>query len=239
MATVAPDRPVPPGCGAAGAGGHRAADRGVAKRGPVLPRPCRGWAGRAGRRGAAGVAARPRPGPSTGPGHAMARVLGHPDRPPGQRRSACPGTGAASRARHHRARHVQPCADEPARPGSRRPDGAGCPVRAGRGGDPVPGRGAGAAGPVPQRPALRQGADRCRDGRPPAGHGRKPAAGLPGSRRAGVPDRRPVGRPRRGLAGTGPGLRRRPVQGCPRAADPHPPPPGQHAPATAGTSPAA
>ena len=36
-----------------------------------------------------------------------------------------------------------------------------------------------------------------------------------------------VGRPRRGLAGTGPGLHRRPVQGRPRAADPHPPPPGQ------------
>ena len=59
------------------------------------------------------------------------------------------------------------------------------------------------------------------------GMGVGPAAGLPGSRRAGVPDRRPVGRPRRGLAGTGPGLRRRPVQGRPRAADPHPPPPGQ------------
>ena len=58
------------------------------------------------------------------------------------------------------------------------------------------------------------------------GMGSGPAAGLPGSRRAGIPDRRPVGRPRRGLAGTGPGLHRRPVQGRPRAADPHPPPPG-------------
>ena len=36
-----------------------------------------------------------------------------------------------------------------------------------------------------------------------------------------------VGRAGRGLAGTGPGLHRRPVQGRPRAADPHPPPPGQ------------
>ena len=98
------------------------------------------------------------------------------------------------------------------------PDGAG---------DPVPGRGAGAAGPVPPRPARRGGADPRRDGRPPPGHGRGPAAGLPGSRRAGVPDRRPVGRPRRGLARTGPGLHRRPVQGRPRAADPHPPPPSQ------------
>ena len=71
------------------------------------------------------------------------------------------------------------------------------------------------------------------------GMGAGPAAGLPGSRRAGVPDRRRVGRPRRGLAGTGPGLHRRPVQGRPRAADPHPPPPGQpRRPQLAGTSPA-
>ena len=34
---------------------------------------------------------------------------------------------------------------------------------------------------------------RRRDGCPPPGHGRGPAAGLPGSRRAGVPDRRPSG----------------------------------------------
>ena len=88
-------------------------------------------------------------------------------------------------------------------------------VRAGRGGDPVPGRGAGAAGPVPQRPARRGGADRRRDGCPPPGHGRGPAAGLPGSRRAGVPDRDRVGRARRGLAGAGPGLHRRPVSGVP------------------------
>ena len=75
-------------------------------------------------------------------------------------------------------------------------------------------------------PPAAGGADRRRDGCPPPGHGSGPAAGLPGSRRAGIPDRRPVGRPRRGLAGTGPGLHRRPVQGRPRAADPHPPPPG-------------
>ena len=36
-----------------------------------------------------------------------------------------------------------------------------------------------------------------------------------------------VGRPGRGLAGAGPGLHRRPVQGRPRAADPHPSPPGR------------
>ena len=78
---------------------------------------------------------------------------------------------------------------------SRRADGAGGQVGAGRGGDPVPGRGAGAAGPVPQRPARRGGADRRRDGCPPPGHGSGPAAGLPGSRRAGVPDRRPSGTP--------------------------------------------
>ena len=64
-----------------------------------------------------------------------------------------------------------------------------------RAGDPVPGRGAGAAGPVPQRPARRAGADRRRDGCPPPGHGSGPAAGLPGSRRAGIPDRRPSGTP--------------------------------------------
>ena len=67
------------------AAGHRAADRGVAERGPVLPRPGRGRAGRAGRRRAAGAAARPRPGPGAGAGHRVARVLGHPDRPPGRR----------------------------------------------------------------------------------------------------------------------------------------------------------
>ena len=44
------------------------------------------WAGRAGRRRAAGAAARPRPGPGAGTGHAVARVLGHPDRPAGERR---------------------------------------------------------------------------------------------------------------------------------------------------------
>ena len=70
---------------ALGAAGHRAADRGVAERGPVLPRPRRGRAGRAGRRRAAGAAARPRPGPGAGAGHHVARVLGHPDRPPGRR----------------------------------------------------------------------------------------------------------------------------------------------------------
>ena len=36
-----------------------------------------------------------------------------------------------------------------------------------------------------------------------------------------------MGRPGRGLAGTGPGLHRRARQRRPRAADPHPPPPGQ------------
>jgi hypothetical protein len=77
-----------------------------------------------------------------------------------------------------------------------------------RGGDPVPGRSAGAAGPVPQRPARRGGPDRRRDGCPPPGHGSGPTASLPGSRRTGAPDRRPVGRPGRGLAGTGPALHR-------------------------------
>ena len=151
-----PIDPSRPGCRAAGAVGHRAADRGVAERGPVLPRHRR-WAGRAGCRRAAGSAARPRPGPGASTGHHVARILELPDRSPGRRGGpAPPGAGAAGRARHHRARRVHPGADEPARPGGRRADGAGGQVGAGRGGDPVPGRGAGAAGPVPQRPARRQ-----------------------------------------------------------------------------------
>ena len=90
----------------------------------------------------------------------VAGVLGRPDRPPSRREGpARPGAGAAGRARHHRARRVHPGADGPARPGGGRADGAGGQVRAGRGGDPVPGRGAGAAGPVPQRPARRCGTD--------------------------------------------------------------------------------
>jgi len=44
VAAVASDRPVPPGRGAGRAAGHRAADCGVAQRGPVLPR-CPGRAG--------------------------------------------------------------------------------------------------------------------------------------------------------------------------------------------------
>ena len=51
-------------------------------------------------------------------------------RPPAVTGSARPGAGAAGRARHHRARRVHPGADEPARPGSRRADGAGGPVGA-------------------------------------------------------------------------------------------------------------
>ena len=94
VAAVASDRPVPPRCGAAGAGGYRAADRGVAERGPVLPRPRGRRAGRAGRRRAARAAARPGPGPGAGAGHAVAPVLGHPDRPPGR---GCPDPHAQAR----------------------------------------------------------------------------------------------------------------------------------------------
>ena len=78
VAAVASDRPDPPRCRAARAAGHRAADRGVAERGPVLPRRRRGRAGRAGRRRAAGAAARPGPGPGAGAGHAVARSSGTP-----------------------------------------------------------------------------------------------------------------------------------------------------------------
>ena len=88
-----PIDPSRPDAALARAAGHRAADRGVAERGPVLPRPGRGRAGRAGRRRAAGAAARPGPGPGAGAGHRVARVLGHPDRPPGRR---CP-TGTPRR----------------------------------------------------------------------------------------------------------------------------------------------
>ena len=46
-----------------------------------------------------------------------------------------------------------------------------------RAGDPVPGRGAGPAGPLPQRTPRRPGADPRRDGRPPAGHAAPPCPG--------------------------------------------------------------
>ena len=82
VAAVASDRPVPPRCGTARPAGDRAADRGVAERGPVLPRHRGRRAGRAGRRRAAGAAAGPGPGPGAGAGHAVAPVLGWPDRPP-------------------------------------------------------------------------------------------------------------------------------------------------------------
>ena len=78
-------------------------------------------------------------------------------------------------------------------------------------GDPVPGPGARAAGPVPERAARRGGADLRSDGCPPPGHGTGAAAGLPGSRRARVPDRRRMGRPGPGLARAGPGLCGRPL----------------------------
>ena len=45
VAAVAPDRPVPPGGGAARAALDRPADRGVAERGPVLPRRAAGGLG--------------------------------------------------------------------------------------------------------------------------------------------------------------------------------------------------
>ena len=148
-------------------------------------------------------------------------------RPAERRRLARAGAGAAGRPRHPRARRVHARAGGPASRVGGRPAGAGGPAGGGRGGDPVPGRGAGAAGPVPQRAARRGGADQRGDGRPPPGHGSRPAARLPGSSRARLPDRQPVGRPGRGLAGAGPGLRGRPVQGRPRAADPHPAAPGR------------
>ena len=104
-----PIDPVPSGGRAARAAGHRAADRGVAERGPVLPRR-RGRAGRAGRRRAAGAAAGPGPRPGASAGHAVAPVLGRADCPAGRQRSgpACPGAGTAGRPRHHRARDIHP-----------------------------------------------------------------------------------------------------------------------------------
>ena len=47
----------------------------------------------------------------------------------------------------------------------------------GRAGDPVPGWGAGAAGPLPQRTPGRPGADSRRDGRQLLGHGRRACPG--------------------------------------------------------------
>ena len=58
----------------------------------------------------------------------------------------------------------------------------------GRAGNPVPGRGAGVAGPVPERAARSGGADRRGDGCPSAWHGAGAATAVHGSRHARVPD---------------------------------------------------
>jgi hypothetical protein len=62
-----------------------------------------------------------------------------------------------------------------------------------RAGDPVPGRGAGSAGPLPACAARGAGADRRRDGRQPAGHGPGPAPGLRGGGGNRVHDRHGLG----------------------------------------------
>ena len=67
--------PIDPQASAGRAARCRAADGGVAERGPALPRHRRRH-GRAGGRRVAGAAARPGPGPGAGAGHAVAGVLG-------------------------------------------------------------------------------------------------------------------------------------------------------------------
>ena len=140
-------------------------------------------------------------------------LLGRADRPPGRRRRpACQGAGTAGRSRHPRARRVhRSAAAELGQAGDARlalaaaaaQDGqviqflAGAPELLARYRNAPPGGGANQRG----------------DGCPPPGHGDRPAARLPGSRRARLPDRRRVGRPGRGLAGAGPGLRGRPCKG--------------------------
>ena len=199
---MAPDRPVSPGGGAAGAALDWPAHCGVAERGPVLPRRRRRRARGTDRRRAAGAAAGPGPGPSAGTGHALAPVLGPDDCPaPGERgRSACPSPGAPIRPGHQRACRVH-CG--PAAAARRRGGPAARPGRQGsrkRADHPVPGRGTGADGPLPQRAVGRGGTAQCGDRCPSPGYGNRAAAGLPGIGRARVPDRHRVGRPRRGLA---------------------------------------
>ena len=186
---------------------------------------CRRRAGRTDRRRAAGAAARPGQGPGAGAGHALARVLGRPYRPPrgGPGRLACPGPGAAGGPGHH-----------------------ACPPRS----LPAQLRQLLLAGD----PRLAQAAEAAEDGQviqflagapelmaryrnaPPAaaalinaaidarrlGMGvALPLAFLEAAAPGYLTDSR-LGRSRRGLAGAGPGLHRRPVQGHPRPAGPHP-----------------
>ena len=108
--------------------------------------------------------------------------------PSRRRRPACPGARPANRPRHPRARRAHPSTSATARrgAGSAASSRRGCGQRR-RAGDPVPGRGGGVAGPVPQRPARRGGADPRRNGCPPSGHGSRPASGLSGRRRTWVP----------------------------------------------------
>ena len=176
VAAVASDRPVPPRCRAARAAGHRAADRGVAERGPVLPRRADGGLGE---RVAAGLRELLRD-PARAPVLVLATLWPQfwdalTARPAG-------GADPHAQARELLAGHdiTVPAAFTAAQLQRLGEAGDARLAQAGRGGagragDPVPGRGAGAAGPVPQRAACRGGADPRGDGCPPPGHG----AGLP------------------------------------------------------------
>ena len=228
VAAVASDRPVPPGCGAAGAGGHRAADRGVAERGPVLPRPAEAGLGE---RVAAGLrellrdparapvlvlatlwprywgtlTARPDRGPDP---HAQARELlaGHDITVPSAFTSAqLDELGKAEDAR-------LALAAAAARDGQVIQFLAGAPELLARYRNAPPAAAALISAAMDAR-RLGMGA-----GLPRAFL----EAAVPG-----IPDRGRMGCPGRGLAGAGPGLHCRPVQGRPRAADPHPPPAAQ------------
>ena len=127
--------------------------------------------------------------PGAGAGDAVAPVLGHPDRPPSRGcRPPRRGAGTAGWPRHHRARRFHPRAAGPARQDGGCAAGLGRHRCGGRAGNPVPGRGAGVAGPVPERAARSGGADRRGDGCPSAWHGAGAATAVHGSRHARVPD---------------------------------------------------
>ena len=233
VAAVASDRAVPPRGGAARAAGDRAANRGVAERGPVLPRLAEGGLGE---RVAAGLRELMRD-PARAPVRcwpALSRELEHglTARPAG-------GADPHAQARELLAGKTSPC---PRRSPRRRwagshqtADARMVPAAAGgrgRRGDPVPGRGAGAAGRYRNAPPAAAALIHAAiDARRLGVGAALPQAFLEAAAPGYLTDAEwdAAGR---GLAGAGPGLYRRPAKGVrgpltairPRPASARPPP---------------
>ena len=180
----------------------------MAERSPVLPRCPRSRPGRAGRRRAAGAAARPGPGPGPRAGHALARILARHDCPSSRRRagSSRPGPGAPGGSGYYRARRLHSLPAERPHQGARPAAGQGSRSVARWAGRSVPGRAPELVARYRNAPVAAAAADQRCNRCPPHGHGHRTAAGFHGGVRTGVSDRRPMGRPRRGLVGTSPGL---------------------------------